>query len=171
MRWLDEAEQKVWRDYLEATQRLAARVANDLVADDPAFSIGEYELLVRLSESRGGRARMAVLADELVHSRSRLTHTTARLEARGLVARESCESAGRGGLAVHPPAGRRALEAAAPRHVESVRGHLFDALSPAQTSALGEIVAALLAHQEAAAPGRRDPGAGGLGRSALAPTG
>lgn len=151
-RWLDDDEQKVWRLYLSATQRLAARVANDLVADDPSFSMGEYELLVRLSESRDGRARMAALADELVHSRSRLTHTTARLEARGLVVRESCESDGRGVLAVLTPAGRRALEAAAPRHVDSVRDHLFDALSPEQVHALGEIMAALVGHQDAPAP-------------------
>ncbi len=175
VRWLDEDEQKVWRLCLAASQRLAARVANDLASDDPPFSMGEYELLVRLSESPGGRARMAVLADELVHSRSRLTHTTARLEGRGLVARESCESDGRGVLAVLTPAGRRALEAAAPRHVESVRGHLFDALSPAQTAALGEIMDTLVAHQEGAGPAARSQGPGasaaGPGRDAPAPTG
>ncbi len=152
VRWLDDDEQRAWRAYLAASQGVSAGIAADLAGADPAFSLGEYELLVRLSESPGGRARMAVLADELVHSRSRLTHTAARLEARGLVERRPCESDGRGVLAKLTPAGRRALAAAAPRHVESVRSHLFDALSPAQIAALGEIMTTLAAHQDAGAP-------------------
>ncbi len=143
----------MWRDYLKVTQRLMARMANDLAAGDPPLSTGDYEMLVRLSESPGASARMAVLADELVHSRSRLTHTTTRLQARGLVERRACDDDGRGVLAVLTPAGRRALETAAPEHVESVRGHLFDALSPEQLTALGDVMATLAAHQEATGPG------------------
>ena len=37
------------------------------------------------------------------------------------------------------PAGRAAIEAAAPRHVETVRRLVFDALSPDQVSALAEV--------------------------------
>ena len=44
------------------------------------ISFSEYEILVRLSESEGGRMRMAILADAMSHSRSRVTHTIARME-------------------------------------------------------------------------------------------
>ena len=40
--------------------------------------------------------RMALLADSVSHSRSRVTHTVARLEKAGLVRRAACESDGRG---------------------------------------------------------------------------
>ena len=51
------------------------------------LSLTEYEILVRLSERDGRQMRMAQLADALAHSRSRVTHTVARMEQAGLVAR------------------------------------------------------------------------------------
>jgi hypothetical protein len=49
-----------------------------------------------------------------------------------------------------------ALEAAAPDHVESVRAHLFDQLSPTQQQQLREICDALLDHLVPLAEGRGD---------------
>ena len=49
-------------------------------------------MLVRLSEAPDRTLRMAQLADNLAHSRSRLTHTIRRMEEHGLVARVPCES-------------------------------------------------------------------------------
>ena len=49
-------------------------------------SLTEYEILVRLSERPGRQMRMAQLADAMAHSRSRVTHTVARMEKAGLVA-------------------------------------------------------------------------------------
>jgi DNA-binding MarR family transcriptional regulator len=51
----------------------------------------------------------------------------------------------RGALVVMTPAGRRAIEHAAPRHVEHVREAFIDALTPAQLDALAEISEAVLA--------------------------
>ena len=51
------------------------------------MSLTEYEILVRLSERRAAQMRMAQLADALAHSRSRVTHTVARMEDVGLVTR------------------------------------------------------------------------------------
>ena len=53
------------------------------------LSLTEYEILVRLSERDGRQMRMAQLADALAHSRSRVTHTVARMERAGLVKRGS----------------------------------------------------------------------------------
>ena len=52
----------------------------------------------------------------------------------------------RGSNAVLTPAGFAALDAAAPSHVESVREHLFDQLSPEQLAQLREICDTLLEH-------------------------
>ncbi len=127
-RWLDAEEQRVWRAYLEASQLLLRRLAQDLEESEHDLALPEYELLVRLSEAHEWSLRMSDLADDLVHSRSRLTHAITRLEQRGLVERRACPDDRRGVLAVMTPAGHRALAAAAPLHVTGVREGLFDPL-------------------------------------------
>jgi DNA-binding MarR family transcriptional regulator len=67
------------------------------------------------------------------------------MERRGLVSREDCGTDRRGAYVVLAPAGRRALEAAAPPHVEAVRAAVFDRLSPEQVDLLGEVCEVLVA--------------------------
>ena len=97
------------------------------------MSLTEYEVLVRLSERPGRAMRMAQLADALAHSRSRVTHTVARMEAAGFVTRGTTPEDGRGVVATMTTQGYELLEKAAPCHVESVRRNLVD-LVPATTS-------------------------------------
>jgi DNA-binding MarR family transcriptional regulator len=143
-RWLDEDEQAVWREFLEATLLLWERLARELA--DVGLSMPEYELLVRLSEAPGWQLRMSELAGGLVHSRSRLTHTIGRMEARGLVERRACPSDKRGVLAAMTEAGHEVLVAAAPTHVTGVRQHLFDQLTAEQVEALGSAMAVVGRH-------------------------
>jgi DNA-binding MarR family transcriptional regulator len=150
-RWLDEHEQRVWRSYLAATQLLTERLDQELQRNS-GMPHTYYEVLVRLSEAPGRRLRMSELAERSLSSRSRLSHAVARLEAAGWVVRESCESDRRGQNAVLTDAGFAALEAAAPGHVEGVRQHLFDPLTPEQVTQLGEICAAVAAHLRAGRP-------------------
>ena len=100
--WLDTGQQRTWRAYLMGTTLLMDRLDDDLRR---AFNISlvEYEILVRLSESESRRLRMAQLADALAHSRSRVTHTVARMEAAGLVQRSTSPEDGRGILATMTP--------------------------------------------------------------------
>ena len=67
----------------------------------------------------------------------------ARLEEAGWVRREACPTDKRGALAVMTDEGFAAIEAAAPGHVEGVRRHVFDVLTPEQIRQLGEISAAI----------------------------
>jgi DNA-binding MarR family transcriptional regulator len=89
---------------------------------------------------------MSELAEHLVHSRSRLTHTAHRMEARGLIRREACPSDRRGILAVLTDEGFAVLEAAAPVHVTGVREHLFDQLAPEEVVVLGRAMAKVSEH-------------------------
>ncbi len=146
VRWLDDAEQRVWRDFLEGTQLLWERLARELAEGEDHLSMPEYEVLVRLSEAPGWSLRMSELAEGLVHSRSRLTHTIARMEDRGLVRRTACPSDRRGVLAGMTDAGHAALVAAAPTHVRGVREHLFDQLSPEEVAALGSAMSRVGGH-------------------------
>lgn len=139
-RWLDEDQQHSWRQLMRGSSRLFDAINRDL-EEQSGLSLSEYEVLVRLSEAEGRTLRMSVLADELVHSRSRLTHTIRRMEAAGLVERTSCPDDRRGVNCTLTTAGFARLEAAAPGHVESVRARLVDRVSPEQLRQLGEIMA------------------------------
>jgi DNA-binding MarR family transcriptional regulator len=144
-RWLDEDEQKAWRAWLFSTMLLQDRLDRELT-QETGISHAYYEILVALSEAPERMMRMSELADRCLSSRSRLSHAVSRLEERGWVRRQVCAEDGRGLLAVLTDEGFSALEGAAPVHVESVRTHLFDQLSPAQVAALRDIGETLLRH-------------------------
>lgn len=158
-RWLSTHEQRVWRDFLAATDMLRAHLEGQLQRD-AGMPHAYYEVLVALSEAPGRSLRMSELAQLCRASRSRLSHAVSRLEAKDWVRRESCPTDKRGALATLTEAGFAELEAAAPGHVEAVRANLFDVLTPAQINSLGEISAAIkdgLAGQCAAAEQTGEP--------------
>lgn len=141
VRWLTDAEQAAWRAYLRASRMLEVALNDDL--EVVGLSLAEYELISMLSEQPRQAMRMSALADLIVQSRSRVTHTAARLERRGLVERTTCESDGRGVLLVLTDEGRRTIGEAAKVHVESVRRHLIAPLRPEQFLALGDAMQAV----------------------------
>ena len=144
-RWLNEEERRTWLSFVYATQLFFEQVERDLQRD-ANLPFAYYEILVILSESPHRSMRMSALAEASLYSRSRLSHAIARLEAAGWVRRESCPSDRRGSFAVLTDEGYAVLQAAAPAHVESVRAHLFDQLSPAQLDALRDINETLARH-------------------------
>jgi DNA-binding MarR family transcriptional regulator len=144
-RWLDAEEQKAWRAWLYSSSLLQDRLDRELT-HETGISHAYYEILVALSESPMRAMRMSELADRCLSSRSRLSHAVSRLEERGWVRRQVCESDGRGQLAVLTDEGFAALEGAAPVHVTGVRTHLFDQLTPQQIANLRDIGETLLRH-------------------------
>ncbi len=136
--WLDSDQQRTWRAYLVGTTLLMDRLDRDL-REHHGLSVPEYEILVRLSEARDHRMRMAVLADSVSHSRSRVTHTVARMEKDGLVNRSACASDGRGVEAVLTSKGFSVLQAAAPIHVAGVRQFLVDLVDEDDFAAVGRV--------------------------------
>lgn len=137
--WLNEGEQLAWRNFLNGTRRLQERLDQDLKAH--GLNNEDYSVLVALSEADGERLRMAELAEQLLQSRSRLSHHIARLEARHLVGREACPDDRRGQFATLTAEGRRAMAATAPHHVRGVRQHFLDHLSPSELAVLSEVFA------------------------------
>lgn len=145
VRWLSATQQRHWRAFRDGTALLFDVLAREL-DDTSGLSLGEYEVLVRLSEAPGRALRMSELADDLAHSRSRLTHTVARMERDGIVRREPCRDDARGVNCVLTEHGWQVLVAAAPGHVESVRAHLVDLLDDAQLAALGTAMQVVVDH-------------------------
>lgn len=136
--WLDAAEMRAWRAYVDGGQRLMGVLNKDL-QDAHGLTMAEYRILVMLSEAPDGSRRMSDLADGVLSSRSRLTHQIRRMESDGMVERNTCVDDGRGVLAVITDEGKRRLEEAAPTHVVSVRKHLVDLLTARELSVLGDI--------------------------------
>lgn len=144
-RWLDAGQQQDWRALVVATTLLFDQLDDDLRREF-GLSLTEYEILVRLSESEDRTLRMAAIADALRHSRSRVTHTVARMEAAGWLRRERCSDDGRGIQAVMTEAGRDLLVRAAPVHVEGVRRNLVDLCDPEDFRAMGRVMNAAADH-------------------------
>lgn len=149
--WLNREQQRAWRAYLVGSTLLMDRLDRDL-REQHDISMPEYEILVRLSESPEHRLRMAELADSVSHSRSRVTHTVARMEKDGLVLRSACASDGRGVEAVLTEKGMTLLEEAAPTHVEGVRRFLVDLAGEEDFAALGRVFDAVTDNLIAANP-------------------
>jgi DNA-binding MarR family transcriptional regulator len=141
-RWLDGDQQASWRAFAVGVTLLLDRLDADL---QKAFdlSLTEYEILVRLSERPGRSMRMAQLADALAHSRSRVTHTVARMQRTGLVLRAASPEDGRGIVCTLTDRGYDLLVEAAPLHVHGVRDYLVDLSSREDIAALGRVMNAV----------------------------
>jgi DNA-binding MarR family transcriptional regulator len=87
--------------------------------------------------------RMAQLADALAHSRSRVTHTVARMQNAGLVERSASPEDGRGIVCTLTDRGYDLLVEAAPVHVHGVRDYLVDLSSREDFAALGRVMNAV----------------------------
>jgi DNA-binding MarR family transcriptional regulator len=136
-RWLSADEQRLWRGWIAASMLLPDRLNRDL-QERHGLTGTDYQILVELSESPDRRMRMSTLADRTLLSRSRLSHQIDRMTKAGLVERQVCEQDGRGMWAVMTDRGWETIVRAAPDHVESVRRHLLDVLTPEQFQAFGE---------------------------------
>ena len=155
-RWLDPDEMRAWRSFTETIDDLVASLDADL--QPTGLSLGDYQVLVYLSEAPERRMRMCDLAASLQLSPSGLTRRLDGLVRAGHVSREGSAQDRRVMLAVLTDAGLRALEAAAPVHVESVRRRIFDHLDRDQVVAMAGIFGAVnAALGEAACPSTHRP--------------
>lgn len=151
-RWLDDDEQRAWRAYLRMQARLAAALNRQLQATSK-LSLADYDVLVQLTEAPQGRLRPYELQRALDWEQSRLSHHLCRMQRRGLVVREQCPEDARGAYVVVTDAGRQAITAAAPGHVQTVRALVFDALEPGQVSVLKRLATQVLERIEAVSIG------------------
>jgi DNA-binding MarR family transcriptional regulator len=148
VRWLDAGQQRAWRGFLDLHARLAAKLNRDLQRS-AGLSLADYDVLVHLTDVPDGRLRAFELGDGLQWDKSRVSKQVARLAARGMVAREDCPEDRRGAYVVLTEAGREAIEAAAPAHVELVHQLVFDTLTPRQIREWAVISAAVLQRLDA----------------------
>lgn len=147
-RWLTDQEQRTWRHLLWAT-RLLQEALDRQLQHDSGMPHTYYLILAMLSEAPQRELTMSELADVVRSSPSRLSHAVNRLEEAGWVRRAKRAGDRRTTVAQLTEAGLAVLVEAAPGHVEAVRRHLFDRLTPEQVRVLGEAFATIHAGLDA----------------------
>ena len=106
VRWLDAEEMRAWRAYVETVFELNAALEADLA--EHGLTLGDYQVLVFLSEADGRAMRMCDLAARLQLSPSGLTRRLDGLVRAGVVERRPSETDRRVMLAVLTPHGAAA---------------------------------------------------------------
>ncbi|AYF79584.1 MarR family transcriptional regulator [Nocardia yunnanensis] len=144
-RWLSDEEQATWQSYIRMRQRLESAMAAGLAQD--GLSVSDYEVLVALSAA-GGQLRAKELGAEICWDKSRLSKHLTRMSARGLVDRCQAADDARGREVRLTDAGRTALEAAAPNHVELVRRLFIDDMTAPEAAALRSLADRVVAEVE-----------------------
>jgi DNA-binding MarR family transcriptional regulator len=135
--WLTAAEQAAWRSFITTLPDLMAALETDLAPH--GLSMGDYEVLVFLSEAVDNRMRMCDLASSLRLSPSGLTRRLDGMVKMGWVDRASCAADRRVMYAHLTAAGRAKMESAAPDHVASVRRHVLEPLGADGVQHLGDL--------------------------------
>jgi DNA-binding MarR family transcriptional regulator len=139
--------------FSEAFVGLSARFAGQFA--EHQLTPVEFEVLLRLARSPGGRLRMTDLSTQTSLTTSGVTRVIDRLERDGLVCREACPSDRRSSYAVITNGGRKRLDAVLPGHVALIEEWFTGQLHPEQLDAL---LCALRAVRDAVRP---DATAGG----------
>lgn len=142
-KWLTQDELAAWVR-LAAVLELLPGVLDSQLRRDAELTNFEYYVLAMLSEAPDRTLRMTALAAQTNATLPRLSHVVRRLEDRGLVQRFPCPEDGRATNARLSAEGWAKVQASAPGHVENVREHVIDALTPDQLAQLTTITEALL---------------------------
>ncbi|WP_458781326.1 MarR family winged helix-turn-helix transcriptional regulator [Arthrobacter sp. D3-16] len=145
-RGLTTDEEEVWFAYILFTRQLAAGMERQLAGS--GVSGADYQMLAPLAEAGAAGMRARDLGHSAGWDRSRLAHQLRRMEERGLVSREQAPDDARGVVIHLTAAGRAALRAASPGHLEWVRENFLDLLTPAERKMLVEVSERVMAKLE-----------------------
>jgi DNA-binding MarR family transcriptional regulator len=141
--WLSEEEQRAWRGFIRMHNEVRAHISRRL-QQETGLSGADYDVLVILSETPGGRLRAYEMGAAIKWEKSRLSHHLTRMAQRGLIERQTCTDDSRYAEIVLTPAGRAAIVEAAPIHVGHVREAFIDVLNPKQIDAFADIAETVL---------------------------
>jgi DNA-binding MarR family transcriptional regulator len=141
--WLSEDERAAWVRLLAVIELLPG-VLDSQLRRDADLTHFDYFVLAMLSEAPERTLRMTTLAQHTHATLPRLSHVVRRLENRGLVERFPCPEDGRATNTRLTPEGWDAVVAAAPGHVNTVRRHVLDSLTPTQLKQLRDVTETLL---------------------------
>ncbi len=136
--WLDEREQRAWRSLMTMQDGLMEFVERRLRTRS-GISHADYQVLAHLSEAAEGQLRSFELGGLLRWEKSRLSQHLGRMQNRGLVTRERCQSDQRGAVVSITAQGTELIKAAAAQHVSDVREAFIDQLTENELDVLTAI--------------------------------
>lgn len=142
--WLSPDEDRAWRAFIAAHQQLEVHLSRSL--QESGLSGADYEVLAALSALDGDRMPAHALCNALNWEKSRLSHQVRRMQKDGLISREPNPDDARSTMVCLLPAGRTAIEKAAPGHVEDVRRNFIDLFTPAELDTLATLHERVLQH-------------------------
>jgi DNA-binding MarR family transcriptional regulator len=142
--WLNAREDRAWRAFQHANHQLSVHLNRGL--QESGLSGADYQVLAVLSEHDGDRMPARDLCNALGWEKSRVSHQVRRMQQDGLISREPNPDDARSTMVCLLPAGRAAIEKAAPAHVEDVRRNFIDLLSPAELDTFAALNERLLRH-------------------------
>lgn len=128
-------ERAAWLGLLAVVELLPG-VLDSQLRQEAALTHFDYHVLATLAETADHILPMTALAEGTNATLTRLSHAVRRMEDRGLVHRSSSAEDGRVTNARLTPAGREVVAGATPGHVDTVRRHVLDALTPSQVRQL-----------------------------------
>jgi DNA-binding MarR family transcriptional regulator len=142
--WLNPRENRAWRAFMHAHHQLVAHLNRG--PQESGLSGADYEILAALSAHDGDRMPARDLCNTVGWEKSRVSHQMRRMQTDGLISREPNPDDARSTMVCLLPAGRAAVEKAAPRHVQDVRRTFIDLLTPAELDTLVTLNERVLHH-------------------------
>jgi DNA-binding MarR family transcriptional regulator len=135
--WLNPGEGRAWRAFMHAHHQLVVHLSRGL--QESGLSGSDYEVLAVLSGHDGGRMSAQEVCNALGWEKSRLSHQVRGMQKNGLISREPNPADARSAVVCLRPAGRAAVEKAAPAHVADVRRNFIDLFTPAELDTLAAL--------------------------------
>ncbi|WP_431231632.1 MarR family winged helix-turn-helix transcriptional regulator [Mycolicibacterium psychrotolerans] len=142
--WLSPREDRAWRAFIHSHHQLVVHLNRGL--QESGLSGADYEILAVLSSTDGDRMPAHELGSVLSWEKSRLSHQLRRMQSDGLIRREPNPDDARSIMVRLSPAGRAAIEKAAPEHVADVRRNFIDLFSSAELDMLAALNERILHH-------------------------
>jgi DNA-binding MarR family transcriptional regulator len=144
---LSPTEEVLWRALMRIVKVIPRHLDTDLVRG-AGLTASEYTTIMHLSEAPNRELRMADLASATDLSASRMTRLVDDLQSRGLVARTTSSSDGRGNVAKLTPRGMAKVKSAWPVHLASVRRRFLDHIDAGVVEAVATAFAEVAVHLE-----------------------
>ena len=138
--WAESTWFDAWRGILFANAKVL-RVAERKLEQHSGISLAFIDVLAGLDEAPDGRLRMQDLQERSLFTSSGMTRLVDRMEAAGLVRRESVPRDRRGVSVVVTPEGSRLFHDAFARHQADLEEAFARRLTPAQHQAVAEALA------------------------------
>lgn len=144
---LDDLHLTAWRTFITAHATLIEIIDRRLV-EAGCVPLQWYDVLIELYEAPEHRLRMTELARKVVLTKSTVSRLVDRLEAEGLLTRETTPTDGRGAFAVLTDKGHKALRDAWHIYAEGIKTHFAQHLNDAEAETLVRVFQKMVSAQK-----------------------